>query len=91
MANSLLANRLTYHCSVLSLKHCPTQRALDAGDSAAFSSIFLASSFFCSQAESRPAHLRLTQAVSLPLAQQCTTTKYLQGDKTNGKPARSTI
>src|SRR5258706_4979665 len=28
---------------------------LDAGDSAAFSSIFLASSFFCSQAESTPA------------------------------------
>jgi hypothetical protein len=33
----------------------PTQRALDAGDSAAFSNIFLASCFFCSQAWSTPA------------------------------------
>jgi hypothetical protein len=33
-----------------------TQRALDAGDSAAFSSIFLASGFSCSQTESTPAH-----------------------------------
>ena len=45
--------------------------ALDAGDSAAFSGIFLASSFFCSQAESTPApapvprgqHAGLTQTV----------------------------
>ncbi len=36
-------------------KNRPTPRALDAGDSAAFSSIFLASSFFCSQAESTAA------------------------------------
>ena len=33
----------------------PTKRALDAGDSAAISSISLASSFSCSQAESTPA------------------------------------
>jgi len=32
-----------------------TQRALDAWDSAVFSSIFLASGFSCSQAESTPA------------------------------------
>ena len=40
-----------------------TKRALDAGDSAAFSNIFLASSFPCSQALSTPAHLRVTQTV----------------------------
>ena len=33
----------------LSAKSGLTKRALDAGDSAAFSSIFLASSFLCSQ------------------------------------------
>jgi hypothetical protein len=38
----------------LKVKSGLTKRALDAGDSAAFSSIFLASSFFCSQAESTP-------------------------------------
>jgi len=37
-------------------------------DSAAFSSIFFASSFFCSQTESTPAHTQVTQTVSpLPL------------------------
>jgi len=36
-------------------KTCPTKRALDAGDSARFTGIFLALSFFCSQAESTPA------------------------------------
>ncbi len=41
----------------------PTKRALDAGDSAAFSSIFLASSFSCSQAESTPAPAPVTQTV----------------------------
>src|SRR5215213_11116521 len=40
-----------------------TQRALDAGDSAAFSSIFLASSFLCSQAKSTPAPAPVTQTV----------------------------
>jgi len=33
----------------------------DVWESAAFSSIFLASSFFCSQAESTPAHTLVTQ------------------------------
>jgi len=42
---------------------CPTKRAPDVWDSAAFSSIFLASSFFCSQAESTPAHTQVTQTV----------------------------
>lgn len=46
-------------------KHQPTPRALDAGDPAAFSSIFLASSFFYSQAESTLAHLQITPAVGL--------------------------
>ena len=40
-----------------------TKRAPDVWDSAAFSSIFLASSFSCSQVESTPAHQRLTQTV----------------------------
>jgi len=36
----------------------------DVWDSAAFSSIFLASGFSCSQAESTPAHTQVTQTVS---------------------------
>ena len=44
----------------------PTQRALDAGDSARFTSIFVASSFFCSQAESTPAPAPVTQTVGPP-------------------------
>ena len=42
-----------------------TQRALDAGDSARFTSSFLASSFLCCQAESTPAPAPVTQTVSL--------------------------
>jgi len=45
-----------------------TKRAPDKWDSARFSSIFLASSFSCSQTESTPAHLRVTQTVGMPLA-----------------------
>jgi len=41
-----------------------TKRAADWWDSAAFSSIFLASSFFCSRSESRPTHQPLTQTVN---------------------------
>jgi hypothetical protein len=37
--------------------------APDLWDSAAFFDSFLASSFFCSQTESTPAHLRVTQTV----------------------------
>jgi hypothetical protein len=40
-----------------------TKRAPDVWDSAAFSSIFLASSFSCSQTESTPAHTQVTQTV----------------------------
>ena len=43
-----------------------TKRAPDVWDSAAFSSLFLASGFFCSQAESTPAHTQVTQTVGLP-------------------------
>ena len=43
---------------------CPTKRAPDVWDSAAFSSIFLASGFSCSQALSTPAHTQVTQTVS---------------------------
>ncbi len=45
------------------MKNCPTKRAPDVWDSAAFSSIFLASSFFCSRTESQPAHTQVTQTV----------------------------
>jgi hypothetical protein len=41
----------------------PTKRAVDLWDSAASTSIFLASGFFCSQAFSQPAHKPLTQTV----------------------------
>jgi len=41
----------------------PTKRAPDVWESAAFSSIFLASSFPCSQALSTPAHTQVTQTV----------------------------
>jgi hypothetical protein len=44
-------------------KSVPTQRAPDEWDSARFKSIFLALAFSCSQAESTPAHQRLTQTV----------------------------
>jgi len=40
-----------------------TKRAPDKWESARFTSIFLASSFSCSQALSTPAHLRVTQTV----------------------------
>ena len=40
-----------------------TKRAPDVWESARFTSIFLASSFFCSQAESTPAHTQVTQTV----------------------------
>ena len=40
-----------------------TKRAPDVWDSAAFSSIFLASGFSCSQTESTPAHTQVTQTV----------------------------
>ncbi|HHT9146632.1 MAG TPA: hypothetical protein ACFYD4_13325, partial [Candidatus Wunengus sp. YC61] len=48
---------------VLHNKERPTKRALDRWDSSPFSSIFLASSLYCSQAESTPAHLPVTQTV----------------------------
>jgi len=41
----------------------PTQRAADKWDSPRFTNIFLTSSLYCSQAPSRPTHLRLTQTV----------------------------
>jgi len=40
-----------------------TKRAPDVWESARFTSIFLASSFFCSQTFSTPAHTRVTQTV----------------------------
>jgi len=49
----------------------PTKRAVDGGDSAAFSGIFLASGFFCSQALSQPAPPPLTRAVGRRSAVLC--------------------
>jgi hypothetical protein len=45
-----------------------TKRAPDVWESAAFSGIFLASGFSCSQALSTPAHTQVTQTVGTPLA-----------------------
>ena len=53
-----------------------TKRAPDVWDSAAFSSIFHASSFSCSQAESTPAPARVTQTVSAPSEAW----RFLQGE-----------
>ncbi len=47
-----------------------TKRASDVWESARFTGIFLASSFFCSQTESTPAHTQVTQTVGQPLAQK---------------------
>ncbi len=48
-----------------------TKRAPDVWDSARFRSIFLASSFSCSQTESAPAHPQVTQTVGTPRAKIC--------------------
>jgi hypothetical protein len=45
---------------------CLSKRAPDMWDSAAFTSIFLASAFSCSQAESTPAHTQVTQTIGVP-------------------------
>ena len=57
----------SYKIKWLVSQNRPTKRAPDVWDSAAFSGIFLASSFFCSQALSTPAHTQVTQTVSVPL------------------------
>jgi len=64
----------------------PTKRAPDKWDSAAFFDSFLASSFFCSQIESTPAHLRVTQTVGR-LASKICTSKFVKhiGDKVSGE------
>src|SRR5687768_6719044 len=54
----------------LQVKSRPTKRAPDVWDSAAFSGIFLASSFSCSQAESTSAPAPVTQTVGLLLAKE---------------------
>ena len=48
---------------MLPIQPHPTKRAVDGGDSAASTSIFLASGFSCSQAFSQPAPPPLTQTV----------------------------
>jgi hypothetical protein len=53
----------SYNPASLAFIQRPTMRAPDVWDSAAFSSIFLASSFSCSQTESTPAPAPVTQTV----------------------------
>ena len=60
----------------LAQQHRPTKRAPDVWDSAAFSSIFLASAFSCSQAESTPAHTQVTQTVRRIRAMILSHTKF---------------
>ncbi len=52
--------------SKVSSRSCPTQRALDAGESARFTSIFLASAFFSSDGGMPSAPAQVTQAVGQP-------------------------
>ena len=59
--------RNTFQKKFPKVKSVPTKRAPDVWDSAAFSSIFLASSFPCSRTESQPAHTQVTHTVSVPL------------------------
>jgi len=65
----------------------PTKRAPDVWDSAAFSSIFLASSFPCSQAESTPAHTQRSRPVRAPAvgitAEDTLTPRPRQGHSNN--------
>ncbi len=58
------------HRIIVYFERSPTKRALDVWDSAAFSRIFLASSFSCSLTESAPAYAQVTQTVQRHLAQQ---------------------
>jgi 5-methylcytosine-specific restriction endonuclease McrA len=58
---SLVSDNRVWYFSIM---HRLTKRALDAGDSAAFSSFFLASSFSCSQTESTPAPAPVTQTAN---------------------------
>jgi hypothetical protein len=60
--SSCLRRRL-FQSASLQVQPRLTKRAPDKWESAAFFSSFLASSFFCSQAFSQPAHLRVTQTV----------------------------
>jgi hypothetical protein len=65
---NLVGGSVFYSQRVLHNSTRPTKRAPDVWDSAAFSSIFLASSFSCSQTESQPAHTQVTQTVGQPKA-----------------------
>lgn len=64
----------------------PTKCALDTGDSVAFSRIFLASSFSCSQTESTPVHTQVTQTVRRHVLSQ----KAMK-EKSNKVPTESVI
>ena len=64
MASSKMKSGLLMAKSLAGQGRGLTKRAPDVWDSAAFSSIFLASAFSCSQTESTPAHTQVTQTVS---------------------------
>jgi hypothetical protein len=65
---------------------CLTQRAPDVWESARFTSIFLASSFFCSQTESTPAHTQVTQTVG---RQEENANDLFEGEGVLSQPART--
>ncbi len=58
-----MIGKVCFFTEITLVNRRPTKRAPDVWDSAAFSSIFLASGFSCSQAESTPAHTQVTQTV----------------------------
>ena len=83
---------LRLHQSIFKTQGGLTKRAVDLWDSAAFSSIFLASGFSCSQAFSQPAHKPLTQTVGRLFIngryRDISSWKYWQTQKTDTKTGR---
>ena len=65
-----LFNFSEYKIRSCKVKHGLTKRAVDLWDSARFTSIFLASSFSCSQAFSQPAHKPLPITCSVKAFQE---------------------
>ena len=71
--------------TILIAKSGLTKRAPDVWDSARFSSIFLASSFSCSQAGSTPAHTQVTQTVGLHRKSPLWSLTNIKGGKPKGE------
>ena len=63
VTSDIALRKLRFWARFYKVKVRLTKRAPDVWESARFTSIFLASSFSCSQAESTPAHTRVTQTV----------------------------